>query len=104
MRIHLKEGYNAALRGICKVPLHMEEVFVEEVQNMMNQGIIRCMRDDEHSEWVNIYILVTKKAQGSMSEITDLSEMRNLSAMNSAPRNIASTEKSQKCKCSSHED
>ena len=41
MRLHLKQGYKAALRGILKVPLHMETGFEEEVKNMVNQGIIR---------------------------------------------------------------
>ena len=62
MRLHLKGGHKAASRGICKVPVCMQEGFAEEVKNMMNQGIIRWMRDDKHSEWVNSYVLVTKKA------------------------------------------
>ena len=93
MRLHLKEDYIAASRGICKVHVNMEKEFAEEVQNMMNQGIIRRMRDDEHSEWVILYVLVTMKALNSMPEMTNSSEMTNLSAMNSTPENIVSAEK-----------
>ena len=35
---------------------------------MVNQGIIRWMRDDEHSEWVNSYVLVTKNAPDGLPE------------------------------------
>ena len=46
----------------------MEKGFTEEVENMVNQGIIRWMRDDEHSELVNSYVQVTKKASDDMLE------------------------------------
>ena len=75
VRLHLKEGYKAALRGICKVPVHMEKEFVKDVENMVNQGIIRQMRDYKHSEWANSYVQVTKKAPHGM------------------PRNMVSAEK-----------
>ena len=74
MRLHLKEDYKAASKGIHKVPAHMEKGFSEEVQNMMNQGIIRKMRDDKHSEWVNSYPLVTKKAPDAHLKILFLLE------------------------------
>ena len=51
------------------------------------------MRDDEHSEWVNSYVLVTNKAPDNMSGMTNPSEMTNSSAVNSIPENIASAEK-----------
>ena len=86
VRLHLKEGYKAASQGICKVPVHMEKGFVEDVQNMMNQGIITRMRDDEHSEWVTSYVLVTKKAPYGM------------------PENIVSAKRSRENRCSSKED
>ena len=49
----------------------MEKGFAEKVQKMMNQGIIRWMRDDEQYEWVNSYVLVTKKVPDSMPGMTD---------------------------------
>ena len=104
MRLHVKEGYKAASRGICKVPVHMEKGFAEEVQNMMNQGIIRRMRDDAHSEWVNSYVLVIKKAPNIMPRMTDPSDMTNSSAMTSTPENIVSAEKSHESRCSSQEN
>ena len=50
VRLHLKEGYKAASRGILKVLIHMEKGFAEEILNMMNQDIIRSMGDDKHFE------------------------------------------------------
>ena len=60
---------------------------------MVNQGIIRRMGDDEHSEWVNLYVLVTKKASDSIPGMTNPSEMTNSSGMNSTPENIVSAKK-----------
>ena len=60
--------YKAASTGTHKVPVYIEKGFAEEVENTVNQGIIRWMRDDEHSEWVKVYVLVTKKGPDSMLE------------------------------------
>ena len=51
------------------------------------------MRYDKHSEWVNSYILVTKKAPDSTLPVSDPSEMTNSSAVNSMPENIVSAKK-----------
>ena len=46
LRLHSKECYKAASSAIHKVPVHMEKGFAEDVENMVNQDIIRSMRDD----------------------------------------------------------
>ena len=51
------------------------------------------MRDDEHSEWDNSYILVAKKAPDSTPGMTNPSEITNLLAMNSKSETVASAEK-----------
>ena len=68
VRLHPKEGYKAASRGIHKVPVHMEKGFAGEVVNIVNQGIIRWIRDDDHSKLVNSYVLVNKRAQDGTAE------------------------------------
>ena len=62
MRLHLIQGYKAAQEEFEKFLFIWTKNLQEKLRTWVNQGIIRWMRNDEQPEWVNSYVLVTKKA------------------------------------------
>ena len=57
-KFHLKPEYKPALHAPRKVPIHLESAFKEEIESLMNQEILKEVK--EHTDWVNSYVIVEK--------------------------------------------
>ena len=59
-KFHLKPDYKLARHAPRKVPVHLEAAFKEEIESLVNQGILEEVK--EHTDWVNSYVIVEKDA------------------------------------------
>ena len=57
-KFHLKPEHKPARHAPRKVPIHLEDAFKEEIQLLMDQGILEEVK--EHTDWVNSYVIVEK--------------------------------------------
>ena len=57
-RFHLKPDHKPVRHAPRKVPVHLEAAFKEEIESLVNQGILEEVK--EHTDWVNSYVIVEK--------------------------------------------
>ena len=57
-KFHLKPDHKPARHAPRKVPVHLEKAFKEEIDSLVNQGILEEVK--EHTDWVNSYVIVEK--------------------------------------------
>ena len=57
-KFHLKPDYKPARHAPRKVPVHLETAFKEDIESLVNQGILEEVK--EHTDWVNSYVIVEK--------------------------------------------
>ena len=57
-KFHLKPEHKPAQHAPRKVPIHLETAFKEEIESLVNQGILEEVK--EHIDWVNSYVIVEK--------------------------------------------
>ena len=57
-KFHLKLEHKPAQHAPRKVPIHLESAFKEEIESLVNQGILEEVK--EHTDWVNSYVIVEK--------------------------------------------
>ena len=57
-KFHLKPEYKPARHAPRKVSIHLESAFKEEIESLVNQGILEEVK--EHTDWVNSYVIVEK--------------------------------------------
>ena len=57
-KFHLKPDYKLARHAPRKVPVHLEAAFKEEIESLVEQGILEEVK--EHTDWVNSYVIVEK--------------------------------------------
>ena len=57
-KFHLKPDHKPARHAPRKVPVHLEAAFKEEIESLVNQGILEEVK--EHTDWVNSYVIVEK--------------------------------------------
>ena len=57
-KFHLKPEHKPARHAPRKVPIHLESAFEEEIESLVNQGILEEVK--EHTDWVNSYVIVEK--------------------------------------------
>ena len=57
-KFHLKPDHKPARHAPRKVPVHLETAFKEEIESLVNQGMLEEVK--EHTDWVNSYVIVEK--------------------------------------------
>ena len=57
-KFHLKPEHKPARHAPRKVPIHLEDVFKEEIKSLVELGILEEVT--EHTNWVNSYVIVEK--------------------------------------------
>ena len=69
-RFHLKPDCKPARHAPRKVPVHLEAAFKEEIDSLVEQGILEEVK--EHNDWVNSYVIVEKTLEINMHPTTQL--------------------------------
>ena len=57
-KFHLKPEHKPAWHAPRKVPIHLETTFKEEIESLVEQGILEEVK--EHTDWTNSYVIVEK--------------------------------------------
>ena len=60
-KFHLKHDHKPARHAPRKVPVHLEEVFKEKINSLVEQGMLEPVTD--HTYWVNSYVIIEKDVQ-----------------------------------------
>ena len=57
-KFHLKPEHKPARHAPRKVPIHLKDVFKEEIKSLVKLGILEEVK--QHTDWVNSYVIVEK--------------------------------------------
>ena len=60
-KLKLKPDVISAQQRPQKVPVHLEEAFHEEISRLCKIDVLQPVKD--HTEWVNLYVIVKKEVQ-----------------------------------------
>ena len=60
-KFHLKPEHNSARHAPRKVPIHLEESFIQEINSLLELGILEEVT--EHTDWVNSPVIMVKDVQ-----------------------------------------
>ena len=66
-KFHLKPEHKPARHAQRKVPIHLEDVFKEEIKSLVKLGILEEVK--EHTDWVNSDVIVEKDSGNQDSPI-----------------------------------
>ena len=64
-KFYLKPEHKPARHAPRKVPIHLEDVFKEEIKSLVELGILEEVQ--EHTDWVNSYVIVEKDSGNHQS-------------------------------------
>ena len=57
-KFYLKPEHKPARHALRKVPIHLEDAFIDKIKSLVELGILEEVT--EHTDWVNLYVIVEK--------------------------------------------